>query len=577
MSHKNRQPSLQSLQTDSFDVVIVGGGISGAWIARLCSASGLKTALVERGDFGSETSSASSKLLHGGIRYLQQLQFGKVRESSLERAHYLYAAPHLASSVPFVVPTYRDLKRSKWLLRGALTAYDLLGMGQGSIAESRDRLKLQIDNFSASELNGICDLAHLDHTGALAFPEWHMYDSERTVWAIIESAQHSGAVVANYLNATRLLIEEGKTTGLIVSDMETGQQFDISSRLVVNAAGPWVDFLNEEITAHKQPHNHQALIQNYAAGAHIITRQLTGEHAIAINTKHKSATRIDRGGRHIFIIPWRGYSLIGTSYRETEDPDSTRYLGTEDLNQLLDAVNETLPSVRLSSKDIISAYIGLYPLRTNKQLKATYQGSGEYTIVDHEIEHGISNLVTALGAKYTTGRILAEKTLKLLLKKIPESSSTANQPLKLKLQCAQYEDLSEFSRESHEKLSDRFTSEQINHLIQTYGSDLDSFVDYIEKQNTGSDVRNPIVDGQPDIQGQIPWAVEREMSIHLDDVLYRRTSVGLLGISETELTHVANQMSRLLDWSEEQRQREIKSVIERQSSFRNLLQSYYDE
>ena len=157
----------QALASQQFDVCIVGGGISGAWLALHCAQSGLTTALIEKGDFASQTSSSSSKLLHGGIRYLQQFQFGKVRESAIERAHYIYAAPHLSTAVPFAVPTYRDFQRSKTFLRSGMLAYKSLCFGEDRIIESREEHLPPITSISSSGLNEICELEGNEHTGAV--------------------------------------------------------------------------------------------------------------------------------------------------------------------------------------------------------------------------------------------------------------------------------------------------------------------------------------------------------------------------------------------------------------------------
>lgn len=577
MTPNARQSTLRRLESDTFDVAIIGGGITGAWIALHCCTLGYRTALVDRGDFGAETSAASSKLLHGGIRYLQQLQFNKVRESSLERAEYLNAAPHLSNPIPFVVPTYNDLKRSKFLLRCGIWAYQLLGLGQNRIAKLRNHSGLAVKQFSTEELNSLCDLAHLGHTGAIAFPEFHMHDSERTVWSVLESAIADGCVAANYVTVTDIVIDDKKATGVMATVTGSGQVFKINSSLVINAAGPWVDTINCQNFKSNRPLVNAPLIQNYAAGAHVITRQLTNGHAIAITTRQKSVAAIDRGGRHIFIIPWRGYSLIGTSYRETEDPNSAETLDKEDLNQLLQAVNETLPSAQLCAEDIISAYVGLYPLRTNTQLKATYQGSGEYILVDHDAEYGIRGLITSLGAKFTTGRILAEKTAILARNKLSAPPTAGSQVLRRKLNSSQYSDLHQFTQEMQAKYGHRFSAQTTEHLINAYGSHMESFIEFIDQQVNSELLQEPISEGQPDVLGQVAWAVDREMAIQLDDVLLRRTSLGLLGISEKQITTVATLMASKLAWSQEHLEAQIQKAVSRQQKIRDVANEFYRE
>ena len=166
--------NLTKLIEQTFDIVIIGGGISGAWLALHCSQAGYKTALLEQGDFAEKTSSASSKLLHGGIRYLQQMQFNKVRESAMERAHYLFAAPHLSKPIPFIVPTYPDFKRSKFFLFSGLCVYKALCLGENSIIGNKEQYLPPITSLSRTELNDRCDLSDSNHNGGMVFYEYHM-------------------------------------------------------------------------------------------------------------------------------------------------------------------------------------------------------------------------------------------------------------------------------------------------------------------------------------------------------------------------------------------------------------------
>ena len=551
MKHDNR--TLSNLQNQQFDVLIVGGGISGAWIALHCAKLGLKTALIEQNDFGSQTSSASSKLLHGGIRYLQQMQFGKVRESALERAHYLYAAPHLSNPVPFIIPTYKDIKRSKLFLACGMLLYKLLRLGEKRISASRAKPLPATQSISPDRLNSICDLSHIKHTGAIVFPECHMYDSERMVLSIIQTAKKLGAETVNYVSAKHYLNNDGKISGVYAEDTLTKRSFNISAKLVINAAGPWIDNLNKTVPDQQTPFS----ISGFAVGSHIITRQLINDHAIALTTKHKSATKIDRGGRHIFIIPWRGYSLIGTSYDELKNPNQALVIKEAEVQQLLQDVNNALPEANLTAKDIISGYTGIYPLHTENINSSVYQGSGEYQIIDHAQSQNTEGLITALGAKFTTGHILAEKTVKLASKKLLGSAAKAG---KIKLHDSHYSNLKEFTEKRFAEYRFEFPAETIQHLIHNYGSDIDEFIEFIKDHKQ---LQKPINQQQPDIMGQVAWAIEREMALTLNDVLFNRTSLGLLGIKEKEITSVAKLMAKYLQWNSKQTNEQIKLALEK--------------
>lgn len=541
---------LSGLADQQFDVVIVGGGITGAWLSLHCVQQGYKTALIEKADYASQTSSASSKLLHGGIRYLQQMQFDKVRESAMERAEYIYAAPHLSSSVPFVVPTYPDFKRSKFFLSCGMLAYQTLCIGENSVIDSSEQRLPSVRSIGAKKLNEICDLKNEPHTGAVVFHERHMIDSERMVLAILQTAGDLGAHVHNYVSAQAFLGRDDCVTGVSARDEINGDEFFVNAKLVINAAGPWVDTLNSKLrNADKAPS-----INGFAVGSHIITRPLC-DHAIALTTKHQSDSKIDRGGRHVFVIPWRGYSLIGTSYDEIDSPNGDLSLQTQHVDQLLEAINEGMPSANLRRDDIVSGYCGLYPLRTDNIKSTVYQGSGEYQIIDHQSANNVTGLVTALGAKFTTGRKISALTMKLVNSKLSEAKPLSKTSLvKQKLRGSVYQSFAQFRKTKLEQYTPQYKTETIDHLLMSYGSDIDNFLTSIAGN---PELQQVICATQADLLGQVVWATKQEQAVTLNDVVFGRTSLGLLGIQNIELLAVADLMAQHLGWSEQQREQQL--------------------
>lgn len=548
--------SLSALKGEKFDVVIIGGGITGAWLSLHCAQHGYKTALIEKADYASQTSAASSKMLHSGIRYLQQMQFDKVRESAMERAEYIYAAPHLSNAIPFAVPTYRDFKRSKFFLRCGMLAYQTLCLGENSVIESQEQRLPGMRSISADELNTICDLENEPHTGAIVFHERHMIDSERMVLAILQTARDLGAQVHNYVCAQSFLGDDQCVTGVVARDELNGDEFAINATLVVNAAGPWIDSLNGKLlNADKAPN-----INSFAVGSHIVTRQLS-DHAIALTTKHKANTKIDRGGRHVFAIPWRGYSLVGTSYDEIMSPNGDLSLQAEHVDQLLEAINDAMPSAQLTRGDVISGYSGLYDYRTNNIKSTVYQGSGEYQIIDHQSANSVDGLVSALGAKFTTGRKVSELTMKLIGKKLSGLQAGSTKRLvKRKLHGSDYSSFSELQQLKQAQYKGLYTPDTIDHLLMSYGSDIDAFISRISDE---PELKNIICCSQPDIFGQVIWAIEQEQAVALSDVVYGRTSLGLLGISKDELSKICELMAKKLEWSSQQQQQQFNQTLSR--------------
>jgi glycerol-3-phosphate dehydrogenase len=489
------------------------------------------------------------------------MQFDKVRESAMERAEFIYAAPHLSNAVPFVVPTYPDFKRSKFFLSCGMLAYQALCLGQNSVIDSKEQGLGGIKSINADQLNEICDLDNEPHTGAVVFNERHMIDSERMVLAIIQTARELGAKTYNYVAATGFLGDDDTVSGIIARDQLSGNQFSINASLVVNAAGPWIDGLNSKLkNADKAPR-----INSFAIGSHIVTRQLC-DHAIALTTKHQAGSKIDRGGRHVFAIPWRGYSLIGTSHNEIDNADGDISLQAEHVDQLIEAINDAMPAAKLTRDDVVSGYSGLYDFRTNNIKSTVYQGSGEYQIIDHQSANKVEGLVTALGAKYTTGRKVSAMTMKVVNSKLAADNSSADKKLvrqklvRQKLRGSDYSSLAQLQQEKLEHYKNQYSAATIKHLIMSYGSDIDAFLQSI---NGKHELQKRICATQPDLFGQVVWAIGKEQAVMLDDVVFGRTSLGLLGLQMDELSGIATLMADQLGWSADELEHQLKATSSR--------------
>lgn len=550
---------IAALQDQQFDVVIVGGGISGAWLAYHAACSGYRTALVEQQDFASQTSSSSSKLLHGGIRYLQQFQFGKVRESAIERAHYIYAAPHLSVPVPFLVPTYKDFARSKFFLNCGMLAYRFLTLGENRIIAAQEEQLPPISSLNKAQLQDVLDLGSEPHTGAVQFYERHMVNSERMVLTILQSAAAKGACVVNHCSAVRTLRNKNTVTGLLARDETNGNEFEIHARLVINAAGPWIDELDQQ-TSDNAPR-----INGFAIGSHIITKQICSR-AIALTTQHQSNAKVDRGGRHVFVIPWFGYSLIGTSYDEIDQPTRNPKIEAGHVSQLLDAVNAALPTAQLKGSDVISGYSGLYPLRTEEIKSSVYQGSGEYVIIDHAAADNIDGLITALGAKFTTGRKLSALTMQQVANKLGGKPALG----KARLDSGQYQSFKQFQRAQTEQHGSLLRPTTLRHLTHLYGSQIHSLVELVQQDPS---LGQAMSSDQPDILAQAVLAVRDEQALTLEDVLFRRTSVGFFNMSHDEIATVAKYVAAELGWSAQETHSQVEQLVARTQSLRQTLDS----
>ena len=547
-----RKPT--AFQDTTFDVVVVGGGITGACLAHDATLRGLSVALVERQDFGSATSAASSKLIHGGIRYLQQSRLDKVRESAHERACFQRIAPHLTRWVPFVIPTESGFFRGRRFLGYGMWFYEMLTRGHdGNISDPAKRVPPS-SFISKEKLFGIVPelAAQADITGGQVLYESHMHSSERMTLAFLKSAVRGGAIVANYLAVETLLKRHGRVEGVTVSDTLTGDQFDIRSRIVINAAGPWLSELNAKlgIGALRKP------ISGFSKGVHIVTRQIVDKYALALTSDHRSGSLIDRGGRHLFVIPWRGHSLVGTSNRPFRAELDSVGPTEVDIADLLSDLNSALPGARVIRSDVSYAFAGLYPLTAHDIRPDLYQGSGDYQIIEHGRVGGVDGVVSVLGAKYTTARRLAERAISLVCQRLNRSKALSRSN-EVALVGGGISDLVEFTNESVHRHAEVLGRSSVEHLVCQYGTEVDDVV------SLGTDSAQGLLTSlskqRSTVGAEVRFAVEREMAVKLSDVVFRRTGLGTLGDPGDEcLRRCAEIMGRCLGWSEAKMNAELQ-------------------
>jgi glycerol-3-phosphate dehydrogenase len=549
------QRNTEKLRDQKFDVLVVGGGITGACLAHDAALRGLSVALVERGDFACATSSASSKLLHGGVRYLQQIQLAKVRESAFESAFFQRIAPHLSRWVPFLVPTYRSLAKGRALIRAGMALYEALTVGRDGMIE--DPAKKAPANFyldRATLLDRVPLLAgRRDLTGAQVLHESHMYNSERMVLAFVKASAENGAVIGNYLCLVGFLHERGAVAGGTVRDELTGETFPVRATVVANAAGPWIPALNRSLSGATLSRP----VTRFSSGAHIVTRLVHEEFALAVGTPRAAQTLVDRGGRHVFVIPWRNHSLIGTTNSPyAGDLDSVRPTET-DVASLLADVNAALPGASLDRHDVRYSYAGLYPLVEEVVRPEVYQGTGEYQVVDHAAGGGVDGLISVLGAKYTTARKVAESGADLLERKLGRAVTpcrTATTPLR----SGDIPRLETFTAGAIERYASRVPEATIRHLVSSYGTEIDAVMAAGAAHPSGF---SQLAADRESIEAEVIYAVEHELAARLEDVVFRRTGLGTLGHPGQRCLHrCVELMGARLGWTEEMATREIERV-----------------
>jgi len=551
---------LSKLTEKKFDILVIGGGITGACIVHDAALRGFSVALIEKEDFGSYTSSASSKLLHGGIRYLPKAQFRKIRESAREQAIFQHLAPHLTHWIPFLIPTKKDkFIQGSFAMKLAMFIYQVLCAGLYVLIRDPAKKPPRTRFYLPDELfNLIPFLKNAGNiTGGQELWESHMYSSERMVLAFIKTAVKNGAIVANYTEIQKLIINSSRVVGAQATDLLTGESFAIEADLVINAAGPYVQAVNKNIKKLQLTRE----ITGFSRGVHLVTRQIEPRYALALTTRKKTEGIVTRGGRHFFIIPWRGKSLIGTTNVPYKRKLDEIRVTEKDISEFLEEINEAAPGITLRRDDVFYAFTGIYPLISQKIIKDTYQGTGEYQIVDHQKSDKIDGIVTALGAKYTTARHVAEKTIDLVIEKL-NSNGPKCRTFETRLAEGDIEDIKEFRRQCVGKYSRILERGLIEHLIRYHGTEIDRIVELgLEKS-----LLNKLCEGREVLEVEVYYAVKYEMARTLDDMVFRRTGLGTIGHpGEEALEKCADIMGELLGWNRDEKGRQIARIMERYS------------
>ena len=550
------QRNLKRLAEETYDLLIVGGGINGlaaAWDATL---RGLKVALVEKADFGGQTSSATLKIVHGGLRYLQHLDFVRMRESIRERSTLLRIAPHLVSPLPFLVPTYGHLLASKEALSAAMLINDLVSWDRNRGLPDPARQLPAGRYLSKRETLALAPgIAERGLTGGVIFHDGQMYNSERLTLAFALAAAERGADLANYVAAVRLLRQDRRVTGARVCDLETGAKFDVRAAVTANMTGPWSDLL---IGLLDRPDPPRRVVRS--KGIQIVAPLLYPRVAVAVPSTYKDPDAIlARGNRNFFITPWRGVSLIGTTDTVYEgDPDDFRITGG-DLRAFIDEINQSLPAAQLRRDQVPFAFGGLRPI-TEKNIDTGSKVARKYEIYDHAADLGVTGLFTVIGVKYTTCRLLAEKVVTLVFHKLDRpapAAVTAQTPLA----GGRIERWDAFERDAVAAAPAGVSAQTMRHLAHSYGTGYGVILDLVRVQPAAA----ALLSGSSEvIAAEVLHAARAEAALHLTDVVLNRTDLGSQGHpGRAALAACADLMARELGWPAARRASELAAAERR--------------
>jgi len=536
------QRNLEFMATKNYDILVIGGGISGAAIAHDAALRGLSVALVEKADFGGATSSATSKLIHGGLRYMKTIEFSLVRESLRERRTMEYIAPHIVAPIPFMVPNYRKLMQSKLAMVPAMFLYDKLSFDKADL-DDIDRKLPGWENYGSKETlvlesglkqKGLC--------GSVVYYDCQMFSSERLSLEFILGAAENGADMANYTQVKSLLMDNKCVKGAVVVDVLNNKEFEIRAKTTINAAGPWADYVTDFIgeSARKK------LVRSQ--GIHLITRKLTNSHALVLTSKT---------GRIFFIVPWRGLSLIGTTDTRWEgDPDKYG-VQKKDVLHFIDEVNEAYPSANLTLEDVMWTYGGLRPIvEKDTKIEDVNKASRKYEIYDHKKDDGISGVISVIGGKYTTSRSLAESVIDMAAFKmnmpIP-SHATAGYILPGG-RIGSYAGFRTRIMRDYDVHSD-----DAIFWTRAYGAHSIALFEAIKNDKKLGEKIDP---QYLETWAVVDRAVTKEMALTLDDVIFRRTGLGTTGqLSDKSIRSIATRMKNLLGWTQKRTDSEKQQAI----------------
>lgn len=532
LSALDREQYLNQLRAETFDILVIGGGITGAGIALDAASRGLKVALVEKGDFAGGTSSRSTKLIHGGLRYLKQLEFGIVRETGQERAILYKNAPHIVYPEKMLLPIIKGGSLGKKSTSLGLLVYDLLA------GVERKERRYMLDKSQTLKAEPLLREEILKGGGM--YIEYRS-DDARLVIEVLKSARKLGALAINYANVTDLIYnEKGKVSGAKIVDERLGQDVTIKALKVINAAGPWVDNLRKADNSLKTKRLH------LTKGVHIVVskEKLPIQQAVYFD--------VPADKRMVFAIPRTDVVYIGTTDTTYKGSTDECFATKEDVEYVLSAANYIFPSVKLKSSDVVSTWAGLRPLiHEDGKSPSDLSRKDEIFISD-------SGLISMAGGKLTGFRKMAERAVDTALKQLTEETSHTFKPCVTATLSISGGDIEGYPSVGAYETAlaaeySKFPAKEVINLVRKYGSNARKILD--EASNCdGCDKL---------LRSEVAYAIQEEMCYNLSDFIVRRS--GRMYFERPSLQSIypviQNQFTATLNIPQEQAAADLKSFM----------------
>ncbi|HEY8501997.1 MAG TPA: glycerol-3-phosphate dehydrogenase/oxidase [Solirubrobacterales bacterium] len=539
----SRARAIEEIAGRHFEVVVIGGGVTGAGVALDAASRGYSVALLERGDYALGTSSRSSKMVHGGLRYLQNFDLGLVREALLERQLMVRLAPHLVYPTPFLVPALGEERRDRKLGIG-LNMYDVMATTRAGRSRRERRGREEPDDYYWSPdrhrtidrdevLDLVPALAPRDPKDAYLFYDCQT-DDVRLVLTILGEAERFGAVMLNGAEVTEVLSAGGEATGAAFVEADSGERMEVRADHVVNATGVFADQIRPEELLGEEDRPRIAP----SRGTHILIDQ-------ADLPMGKAACVLPAGeGRMIFSLPWYGRTLVGTTDNDFDGDIVHPRPGADDVAYLLDAVNEFF-GTSLTDSDLVGAYAGVRPLISTGDPRKSVDISRKA-----ELYETSSGMLTITGGKLTTWRRMAKQTVDRLVEREGREAPCHTDEIPLGME----------ARPGDLDAPEGVGEEALEQLAFRYGH---AARKVLEIARADPKLARPIVPGRPDLLAEVVLAVRLEQARSVADVLLRRTRLGILAAPELRTAKavrpIADALGAELGWSRRQRSREAEA------------------
>jgi glycerol-3-phosphate dehydrogenase len=549
------------------DVLVVGGGITGAGIARDAARRGLKVALVEMSDLAFGTSSRSSKLIHGGLRYLEHYEFSLVFEAVSERRILQDIAPHLVDPLGFLFPVYRGARRQLWLINAGMWLYDGLSLFRSPKIHKNLKPREVEQIEPAVKQEGL--------KGAPLYYDCSTNYARLTLETALDATK-SGATIATWAKVTRFLkTESGRVRGVVVEDVLGGGEKEIEARTVINATGPWTD--QTIAMSNGLPAGH---ILRPTKGIHIVVEHEKLPIAHAVVCFHPTDDRV------LFAIPWGDRTYLGTTDTDYEGDPAAVQATLEDVDYLIDASNSYFPKHRLDRDDVIATWAGIRPLMAPQ----CEQGTGTGTEVsessvsrEHQILIGQDGLITIAGGKLTTYRRMAAEVVDTAVRMLElergplelAAPSTGKEPLPGAVGWRADDDHAKVADEVAKAGHPRVPEDVARYLANTYGM---SALPIAREMAKDAALAERLVEGRPEVMAQVDWAVREELAATVCDVMVRRTQLYYRDLDQGlgAAPRVADRMAQLLGWDDVTKERELaryRDEVARSRAWRDELSS----